>query len=223
MLMIFANREEAGRRLAEALSDYSDKADTLVLALPRGGVPVAYQISSRLHLPLDLLLVRKLGVPGHEELAMGAIAWGQIRYFNDDIIRSLNISREEIDRIIDREQRILVERNALYRNDGPPPDVEGKTVIIVDDGLATGATMKAAVAAMRQAGAGNVIVAVPVGALSTCIELEALADAVVCLSSPEPFYGVGRWYADFSQTSDFEVQDLLEKAAMDTAGPREQS
>ena len=223
MRMIFTNREEAGRRLAEALSDYEGEKNTLVLALPRGGVPVARQISHALHLPLDLLLVRKLGVPGHEELAMGAIAWGNIRYFNDDIVKSLNISRDEIDRVVDREQRVLVERNSRYRNDRPPPKVEDKTVIIVDDGLATGATMKAAVAAMRQAGAANIVVAVPVGAPSACADLESLADTVVCLSTPEPFYGVGRWYADFSQTSDFEVQELLEMAAADAAGSRERS
>ena len=223
MRMIFTNREEAGRRLAEALSDYEGEKNTLVLALPRGGVPVARQISHALHLPLDLLLVRKLGVPGHEELAMGAIAWGNIRYFNDDIVKSLNISRDEIDRVVDREQRVLVERNSRYRNDRPPPKVEDKTVIIVDDGLATGATMKAAVAAMRQAGAANIVVAVPVGAPSACTDLESLADTVVCLSTPEPFYGVGRWYADFSQTSDFEVQELLEIAAAEAAGSRERS
>lgn len=222
MQIVFKDREHAGRRLAEALSKYADARNALVLALPRGGVPVAYEISSKLHLPLDLLLVRKLGVPGHEELAMGAIAWGHIRFFNDDIIKGLNIAQQEIDQVIDREQRTLVERNALYRKDSPPPSVEGMTVIIVDDGLATGATMKAAVTAMRQAAAAKIVVAVPVGAPSTCIELESLADEVVCLSAPEPFYGVGRWYADFSQTTDREVTDLLERAEAEIAESGEQ-
>ncbi len=211
---ILRDREDAGKRLAGALAHYAGRADTLVLALPRGGVPVAYEIARILDLPLDVLLVRKLGVPGHEELAMGAIAWDHIRVLNEDIVESLHIPDEAIEDAVAREQAVLQQRNTLYRNDRPPPPVKGKKVIVVDDGLATGATMKAAVAALRQAGAGFIVVAVPVGAASTRNELADLADEVVCLATPQPFYGVGQWYADFSQTSDTIVLDLMARSTV---------
>jgi putative phosphoribosyl transferase len=181
----------------------------LVLALPRGGVPVAYEEAKKLYLPLDILLVRKLGVPGHEEVAMGAIASGGIHVINHDILQQLYISLEDMTQVTDKEQKELQRREQLYRGKLPAPVVKGKTVIIVDDGLATGATMKAAIAALREAKATTVIVAVPVGAPSTCLELAKLADKLVCMHRPEPFYGVGQWYTDFSQTSDEEIQNLL--------------
>lgn len=209
MPSFFNNRRDAGRQLADALAAYGHRENTLVLALPRGGVPVAYEVARKLALPLDVWLVRKLGVPGHEELAMGALAMGNIRVLNDEIIEQLNLGTEVVEEVALKELAELERRNGQYRGNRPPPVVEGKTVIVVDDGLATGATMKAAVAALRQADAARITVAVPVGAAQTSRELNMQADAVVCLKTPEPFYGVGRWYADFSQTTDREVQDLL--------------
>jgi putative phosphoribosyl transferase len=209
----FADRAEAGKRLAEALSGYAGRADVLVLALPRGGVPVAYEVAQTLAVPMDLWLVRKLGVPGQEELAMGAIAGNDTRILNRDIINVLNIDRTTIDAVIVKEQAELERRNLLYRQGRPSPNVEGKTIIIIDDGLATGATMRAAIASLRQAGAAKIIAAVPVGAASTCGKVEQEADELVYLYTPEPFYGVGQWYSDFSQTSDESVLALLESAA----------
>lgn len=213
----FKDRQEAGKYLAEALLEFSNNDNSLVLALPRGGVPVAYEVASALSLPLDVLLVRKLGVPGHEELAMGAIAWDHICFINQDIVRQLGIPENAIEHVIAKEQEELLRRNNLYRDDRPPPEIEGNTAIVVDDGLATGATMKAAVSTLRQAKAAHIVVAVPVGAPSTNYELEEIADKVVCLLTPEPFYGVGRWYADFSQVSDEEVQHLLAHASAESA------
>ncbi|PCI46925.1 MAG: phosphoribosyl transferase [Alphaproteobacteria bacterium] len=210
--MYFQDRTHAGQELATVLSKYDGKQDTLLLALPRGGVPVAYVIARQLNLPLDVLLVRKLGVPGQQELAMGAIAEDNILYINRDIVRQLDIPPAVIENIIIRETEELNRRRQLYRHDRPAPQIEGKTIIVVDDGLATGATMHAAVNALRQANVKRLIVAVPVGADSTCRELEAYADEVVCLYTPYPFNGVGRWYEDFSQTSDREVEKLLMKA-----------
>jgi predicted phosphoribosyltransferase len=210
----FTDRKEAGRNLAEALSAYADKKDVLVLALPRGGVPVAYEVAKSLHVPMDLWIVRKLGVPGHEELAMGALAGGGLYVLNDEVIDLLRIGRNIIDDVMAHEKEELERRNRLYRQGRPPPDVEGKTVIVIDDGLATGATMRAAVISLRQAGATRIIVAVPVGAPSTCEDLEEEADKVICLFTPEPFYGVGVWYDDFSQTMDKEVQSLLQRHAI---------
>jgi putative phosphoribosyl transferase len=214
----FADRAEAGKRLAEALADYAGRTDVLVLALPRGGVPVAYEVARTLAVPMDLWLVRKLGVPGQEELAMGAIAGNDTRVLNQDIINVLNIDRATIEAVIVKEQAELERRNRLYRQGRPSPDIEGKTIVIIDDGLATGATMRAAIASLRQAGATRIIAAVPVGAASTCGKVERDADELVCLYTPEPFYGVGQWYNDFSQTSDESVLALLESAAKSQGG-----
>jgi putative phosphoribosyl transferase len=209
----FADRAEAGKRLAEALAGYARRTDVLVLALPRGGVPVAYEVAQTLAVPMDLWLVRKLGVPGQEELAMGAIAGNDTRVLNRDIISVLNIDRTTIEAVIVKEQAELERRNLLYRQGRPSPNIEGKTIIIIDDGLATGATMRAAIASLRHAGAARIIAAVPVGAAATCGKIEQEADELVCLYTPEPFYGVGQWYSDFSQTPDESVLALLESAA----------
>lgn len=210
--MIFRDRMEAGKLLARQLQKYASRPDTVVLALPRGGVPVAYQIAEALDLPLDIFVVRKLGVPGQEELAMGAIASGGIRVLNEDIIHALQIPEEMIAAVAAQEQRELERREKLYRQGKPPIDIRNKFVILVDDGLATGATMRAAAAALKKQGAKGVIVAVPVAARSTCEELSNEVDEIVCAVTPEPFYGVGSWYRDFSQTTDKEVIELLEKS-----------
>ncbi len=214
----FSDRAEAGKKLADALSCYAEKADVLILALPRGGVPVAYQIARALAAPLDVWLVRKLGVPGREELAMGAIAGNDIHVLNHEIIRLLNIDQGLVDTVIVRERAELERRNRLYREGRSAPLTEGKKIILVDDGLATGATMRAAVAAVRHAGAARIIVAAPVGAASACRTTEKEADELVCLCMPEPFYGVGQWYEDFSQTSDEEVMALLSRASSRAEG-----
>ena len=210
--MIFRDRHEAGRRLAAQLMDYADRPDVLVLALPRGGVPVAFEVAQALHAPLDLFLVRKLGVPGHEELAMGAIATGGVRVLNDEVLRYLHVPDEVIDAVASKEQRELERRERLYRDDRPAPDVRGRTVILVDDGLATGSTMRAAAAALRQQQPAKIIIAVPVSAPQTCDEFRSEVDEIVCAVTPEPFHAVGLWYKDFSQTTDQEVRDLLERA-----------
>ncbi|MEZ5758361.1 MAG: phosphoribosyltransferase [Emcibacteraceae bacterium] len=207
--MHFLNRAHAGKELAKALSAYSQTPDTIILGLPRGGVPIAYEIARALSLPFDILLVRKLGVPGHEELAMGAIAEGNILYINQDIISSLQIPHTAIEGAIVRETQELKRRSQLYRSGRPSPNLKGMTVIIVDDGLATGATMHAAVMALKQTDIKKVVVAVPVGAVDTIRKMEDIADKVICLFTPDPFYGVGNWYNDFSQTTDQEVQELL--------------
>ena len=210
---VFENRADAGRRLAEQLVGYVGEPDVLVLGLPRGGVPVAYEVAAALEAPLDVFVVRKLGVPGHEELAMGAIATGGVRVLNEEVVRGLGIGDEVLDAVAAREAEELARREALYRGDRPPPEVDGKVVILVDDGLATGSTMRAAVAALRQQGPSRIVVAVPVAAAQTCDVLAREADDVVCALTPEPFYAVGLWYADFSQTSDDEVHELLQRAS----------
>ncbi len=205
----FEDRREAGRALAVRLRPYAGRDDVVVLALPRGGVPVAFPVAEALDAPLDLFLVRKLGTPGHRELAMGAIASGGIRVLNDEVVKWYGIPPEAIDAVALEEERELGRREIAYREgrDGVP--LEGRVVILIDDGLATGSTMMAAVKAVRQRAPGRVIVAVPVGARETCGALAAVADEVVCLRMPEPFSAVGQWYLDFDQTSDDEVRKLL--------------
>jgi predicted phosphoribosyltransferase len=205
----FCNRTDAGRQLAEKLAAYANRPDVLVLALPRGGVPVAFELARAFGAPLDVFLVRKLGVPGYEELAMGAVATGGVRVLNDEIVRGLGISEHEIDAVVARELRELSRRDRLYRGDRPPSDVAGRTVILVDDGLATGATMRAAVQALRQQQPGRIVAAVPTASPDTCQVLKAEADDVVCAITPEPFFAVGHWYDDFTQTTDDEVRELL--------------
>jgi predicted phosphoribosyltransferase len=209
----FRDRTEAGRLLPGKLKRYADRPDVIVLALPRGGVPVAYEVAKALHTPLDVFLVRKLGVPSQEELAMGAIATGGIRILNEDVVRALNIPPRVIDSVAAKEARELERRERLYRGDRRAPDVRGRTVILVDDGLATGSSMRAAVAALRQKNPSRIVVAVPVAAAATCREFEAEVDEVVCYETPEPFYSVGLWYEDFSQTTDEEIRHLLERAS----------
>jgi putative phosphoribosyl transferase len=211
--MIFHDRADAGRALARRLARYADRPDVLVLALPRGGVPVAYEVAGALNAPLDVFLVRKLGAPGQEELAMGAIATGGVRVLNEDVVRLLQIPDEVIDSVAETQWRELERRERAYRDDRPLPDVRGRTVILIDDGLATGSTMRAAVAALRRQGPARVVVAVPVASPSTCDDLRDEVDEVVCAQTPEPFYAVGSWYEDFTQTSDAEVHALLEQAA----------
>ncbi len=210
--MLFRDRTEAGQVLAGRLSGYANRPDVLVLALPRGGVPVAYEVAQVLHAPLDVFLVRKLGVPGREELAMGAIASGGVRVLNEDVVRALGISPEVIKSVAAGELHELTRRERLYRGDRPLPDVTGRTIILVDDGLATGSTMRAAVAALRRRNPKRIIVAVPVGSAETCNEFQGEADEVVCARTPEPFYAVGQWYEDFTQTTDEEVHDMLHRA-----------
>jgi predicted phosphoribosyltransferase len=211
--MYFRDRSEAGRKLAVRLSAYANRPDVMVLALPRGGVPVGLEVAQALHAPLDVFLVRKLGVPGQEELAMGAIASGGVRVLNGALVRALGVPKETIAAVVDRELRELERRERAYRDERPAPDVRGRTIILVDDGLATGSTMRAAVAALRKQGPARIVVAVPVGAVETCAGLQAKADEVVCVYTPDPFYAVGAWYRDFSQTTDEEVRDLLNRAA----------
>lgn len=209
MLTHYQNRGDAGRHLAAQLEAYRGRPDVLVLGLPRGGVPVAYEVAHELGVPLDVFIVRKLGVPGHEELAMGAIASGGTIVLNHDVIADLGIPDELIQSVIERESREVARRETLYRGDRPPPQVEGRTVILVDDGLATGSTMRAAAAALAKQSPTKVIVAVPVAASQTCAELEREVDTVICALTPDPFYAVGLWYKDFSPTTDQEVRLLL--------------
>ena len=210
--MRFRDRTDAGRRLATRLGKYAERDDVVVLGLPRGGVPVAAEVAHAIGAPLDVFLVRKLGVPGREELAMGAIASGGVRVLNRDVVDQLQIPLRWIDVVAAREGEELVRRETAYRAGRPAPNVRGKTVILVDDGLATGASMKAAVTALRDLGPARIVVAVPVGAPETCQELAAIADEVVCAITPDPFYAVGSWYAEFDQTSDDEVRELLAEA-----------
>ncbi len=209
----FRDRDEAGHLLADSLSAYANRPDVLVLGLPRGGVPVAAQVASRLNAPLDVFVVRKLGLPGHSELAMGAIATGGVRVINTGLVGSLRIPGDVIDAVTAHERRELERRERLYRDDLPPPGVRGKTVILVDDGIATGSTMLAAIKALRQLGAGRIVVAAPTIARATLPQIREEADDVAAVIAPEDFQGVGQWYEDFSQTTDEEVRDLLAQAS----------
>jgi len=206
----FRDRIHAGQVLSQKLKAYAGRPDVIVLALPRGGVPVAREVARALHVPLDVFLVRKLGTPGQEELAMGAIASGGIRVLNEEVVGSMHLSQRVIDSVTTKEVRELARREHLYREGRPPLDVTNNVVILVDDGLATGSTMRAAVAALRQAKAKRIVVAVPVAAAPSCTELREEVDDLICLQSPEPFYSVGFWYEDFSQTSDEEIREMLE-------------
>jgi putative phosphoribosyl transferase len=216
----FKDRIDAGRRLAAQLTSYARRADVLVLALPRGGVPVAFEVARALGVPLDVFIVRKLGVPGHEELAMGAIASGGARLVDERLVQQLGIRDQQIEAVANAEQRELERRERQYRGDRPPPDVAGRTVILVDDGLATGASMRVAVAALRHEHAASVVVAVPIAPPETCELLRSEANDVVCAVTPEPFYAVGLWYEDFTQTTDEEVSELLARSAARTSASR---
>jgi len=211
----FPNREEAGRLLAGKLEKYAGRNDVIVLGLPRGGVPVAYEVAQRLGVPLDVFIVRKLGVPGFEELAAGAIASGGVRVLNEDVLRALPKADQIIESVTEKETAELERREKSYRDDRPAPELRDRVVILVDDGLATGATMRAAVKALRQRRVAKIVVAVPVGPPDTCREFEDEADETICASAPEFFQAVGQYYEDFSQTSDEEVRDLLARAAED--------
>ncbi|BAZ21087.1 hypothetical protein NIES4073_19650 [Kalymmatonema gypsitolerans NIES-4073] len=211
--MLYKNRKAAGQILAKELAAYANRQDVLVLALPRGGVPVAFEVAKALNAPLDVFVVRKLGVPEQQELAMGAIASGGVRVLNEDIVRSLGISEAAINQVVAKEQQELERRERLYRGVHPVPTLHERTVILVDDGLATGATMRAAVVALQQQKPAKIIVAVPVSASETCQEFQSKVDEVVCAATPNPFYSVGLWYEDFPQTTDEEVRVLLELAA----------
>jgi predicted phosphoribosyltransferase len=210
--MLFRDRKDAGRRLARVLSEYAGRPDVLVLALPRGGVPVAFEIALALAAPLDVFLVRKLGAPGQEELAMGAIASGGVRVLDRDLVRQLGVSAAELGNVEAAERRELSRRERTYRAGLPELVCRGRTLILVDDGVATGSTLKAAIAALRRLSPKSIVVAVPVGPPSTCRELATLADDVVCLETPEPFCAVGAFYDDFRPTTDAEVRGLLVRA-----------
>jgi putative phosphoribosyl transferase len=214
--MMFHDRHDAGRQLADRLTHHAGRPDAIVLALPRGGVPVGFEVARALGVPLDVFLVRKLGVPGREELAMGAIASGGVRVLNEEVIHALRIPPAIIDAVAAEEQAELERREQAYRDGRPAPDVRGRVAILVDDGLATGSSMRAAVEALRQRDPARIVVAVPVGAPETCAVLGEIADEVVCGYEPEHFAAVGLWYEDFTQTSDDEVRELLAQAA----GPR---
>jgi predicted phosphoribosyltransferase len=218
--MLFRDRREAGRLLAGRLTAYAHRRDAVVLGLPRGGVPVAYEVARHLGLPLDVFVVRKLGVPGREELAMGAIASGGVMVVNEELVEALGIPPEVIDEVAEKERWELARREVVYRNGRPPRSLRGRIAILVDDGLATGSSMRAAVAALRQVVPARIVIAAPIASAATCAELRGQHGVVevVCPVTPEPFFGVGAWYRDFSQTSDEEVRRLLE-APMPAEGP----
>jgi putative phosphoribosyl transferase len=212
-MMLFKDRADAGRKLAQELPGYGGRTDVIVLGLPRGGVPVAFEVAKALKAPLDIFLVRKLGAPGQKELAMGAIAPGGVRVLNHDVVQALNISDEIIETIAAEEQQELERREQAYRGDRPKPDVRGRTVILVDDGLATGASMRAAVIALRGQEPARIIVAVPTAAPETCEALKGEVDEIVCVATPQPFLGIGASYEEFSQMTDEEVRELIEQAS----------
>ena len=216
---VFRDRHHAGRVLARRLTGYAKRPGVLVLGLPRGGVPVAFEVAQALQAPLDVFVVRKLGVPGHEEYAMGAIAAGGMRVLDHEVLRTLGISDTQVEAVVRAEQRELERREQLYRGDRPPLVLRGRTLIVVDDGLATGSTMRAAVQALRLEQPARIVVAVPTAAADTCERLRDEADEVVCASTPEPFRAVGLWYEDFTQTSDEQVHALLAQARQRPATP----
>ncbi len=218
MALPFRDRGDAGRQLAAKLGRHANRPDVLVLALPRGGVPVAFEVARELGAPLDVFLVRKLGVPGHEELAMGAIASGGVTFLNDDVLRAIRIPPQEMERVIARESEELARREQRYRGGTPPPDVRGRVAILVDDGLATGASMRAAVAAVKRQDPRAIVVAVPVAPAETCRQFRAEVNEVECAETPAPFHAVGTWYEDFTQTTDAEIRDLLARAAHERGG-----
>lgn len=213
-MALYLDRTHAGRALAQSLSQYAGRPDVVVLALPRGGVPVGFEIARELNIPLDVFLVRKLGVPGQEELALGAIASGGIQVLNEELVHYLNITEQEIGRIAAVQIQELERREQLYRAGRPLPQIEGNVVILVDDGLATGASMRAAVQAIRALRPAKVVVAVPVAAREICEQFKLVADDVICPETPEPFFGVGAWYDNFDQLSDEEVRDYLERSTV---------
>ena len=216
---LFENRQDAGKLLGERLRAYAGRDGVIVLGLPRGGVPVAYEVALALGVPLDVFLVRKLGVPGHEELAMGAIASGGVLVLNDDVVQALRISPRSIETVQEREEQELRRREEAYRGARPFPELEGQTVILVDDGVATGSTMRAAIQAVRGRQPSWMVVAVPVAAPSTVLDLSAEVDEIVCLNTPVVFQAVGQWYYDFSATGDDEVRDLLARATQGVPQP----
>ena len=220
--MMFANRTEAGQELALRLRKYANRDDVIVLGAPRGGVPVAFEVATELRVPLDVFVLRKLGVPGREEFAFGAVASGGVRILDRNTVEGLGITGLDIERVTRAEIQELERRERAYRDGRPPLDVSGLTVILVDDGIATGSSMRAAIRALRQMKPARIVIAVPVAPPSTCSQLQFEADELVCLEMPEPFYGVGQFYGDFSQVSDEEVKQLLENASWQRRDPRYQ-
>jgi putative phosphoribosyl transferase len=216
----YRDRVDAGRQVAEHLMDYADNPKVLVLGLPRGGVVVAAEVAQALHVQMDCFVVRKLGVPGYAELAMGAVAGDGTRVLNDDVVRGFDISDAEIESVARQEQEEIRRREEEYRDERPEPAIRGRIVILVDDGLATGASMRAAVLAVRKQNPEKIVVAVPAGARETCRELGRIANEVVCVLTPEPFYGVGAWYRDFSQTTDAQVREVLRRVNEEVAARR---
>jgi putative phosphoribosyl transferase len=212
-MSFFNDRADAGRKLAKRLTEYANRPDVLILALPRGGVPVAFEVAKELNVKMDVFIVRKLGVPGNEELAMGAISSDNIRVLNEDVIRAFQIPQKIIEEVAENEFKELERRERIYRGNRPKPNISGSTVILIDDGLATGATMRAAVEAVKTKSPSKVVIAVPTAAPDTCSSLGNEVDKIICVATPEPFYGVGAWYEDFSQTTDREVCELLSRAA----------
>lgn len=219
--MFFTNRVHAGKMLAEKLADYADRKDVIILALPRGGVPVAYEVAKQLHLPMDVFLVRKIGVPFHEELAMGAIAMGGVKVFNYDLIRALQIPDAVVKDVVEKETVELIRREALYRRNRSLPMLEDHTVILIDDGIATGSTVSAAIMALRQLHPANIVVAAPVLPSSAIEKLKKQADRLVYAGAPEPFFSVGQWYKDFTQTTDDEVKAIMEQVRQQERVPEE--
>ena len=210
--MIFSDRGEAGRILASKLTNYKGRSDAVILALPRGGIPVAYEIAKELGLPVDVFVVRKLGVPGQEELAMGAIATGDMRIINYGVVEQLGITQQTLDEVTDREHQELRRREQLYRGERPPLELRGRSVILVDDGIATGSTMRVAIAALRQLSPARIVVAVPVATPETCEQIGAEVDEIIC-AAPQQLYAISQGYERFEQTTDEQVRDLLERAA----------